>query len=63
MCSTNLPDDVFEAGETKPQRPVKRRTNGAGKANADSANETGNPAVAKRKRGAPEVRFTRFVIC
>lgn len=53
--SWNLPDDVFEAGEVKPTRPLKKRpadgTNGAKKRKA--------PTEVCRDKGSPSTDMGR----
>lgn len=52
--SWNLPDDVFETGEVKPTRPLKKRpadgTNGAKKRKAPTevCRDTGSPSTEMR---------------
>ncbi|OHF00585.1 hypothetical protein CORC01_04124 [Colletotrichum orchidophilum] len=52
--SFNLPDDVFEPNETKPQKPQKKRvnTNGAAQIKKRSASEENQQPPAKRQQAS-----------
>jgi hypothetical protein len=59
LNSYDLPDDVFEAGETKPQKKAPNtngRVNGVPKAAHENLTAASTPASTEmKKRSAPEV--------